>query len=394
MKVLFVSPSFYPAFHYGGPIFINRSFCDALAKIDGVEVEVLTTDSNGPRKRIDLKSARASHTESYAITFCRRMVRPDIAPGLLLRLFGRIRRADVVHINGVYSFNTIPTLALCKLMRKPVVWSTMGALQRWQGTTRAGMKSIWERTCDFFCDPERVVMHVTSEEEKRESLEKIHKASALILRNGIEIPKLDRERKTDHTGALRLLYIGRLHPIKGIENLLTALTLVKSEVRLEICGGGDAEYEARLRALATDLDLNQIVSFHGRVDGELKEQHFREADLCVAPSFKEAFCTVVLESLARAVPVIASRGIPWERVEEMGCGLWVSNEPAELARAIDRAASMPLREMGSCGRAWMERSFSWAQVANEAIDEYRSLIPGTQFRSPKPDQCRQPASLQ
>lgn len=219
-------------------------------------------------------------------------------------------------------------------------------------------------------------MHVTSEEEKVESLAKIHKAGALVLRNGIEIPPLTRETKMDRAGVLRLLYIGRLHPIKGIENLLNALTLVKCEVTLAICGGGDAEYEAHLQALASDLGLNQIVSFHGRVDGELKEQNFREADLCVAPSFKEAFCTVVLESLARAVPVIASRGIPWQRVEEMGCGLWVGNEPPELAGAIDRAAAMPLAEMGLRGRAWMERDFSWPGVANEMIAEYERLIRG------------------
>ena len=48
MKILFVSPSFYPAFHYGGPTFINRSLCDALGKTEQLQVEVLTTDSDGP----------------------------------------------------------------------------------------------------------------------------------------------------------------------------------------------------------------------------------------------------------------------------------------------------------------------------------------------------------
>ena len=212
-------------------------------------------------------------------------------------------------------------------------------------------------------------MHVTSEEEKAESLEKIPNASAFILRNGIDIPALDRPAR-DHRGdILRLLYIGRLHPIKGIENLLTALTMVKSNVQLSICGEGEPEYEVRLRALVAELNLAAIVQFHGRVDGELKERHFRDADLCVAPSFKEAFCTVVLESLARAVPVIASQGIPWQRVTEKGCGLWVGNEPRELAAAIDRSAAMPLREMGLRGRTWMEQDYSWSLVAAEMIAE-------------------------
>jgi glycosyltransferase involved in cell wall biosynthesis len=374
MRILFVSPSFYPAFHYGGPIFINRSFCEAMARHKNVQVEVLTTDSNGPGQRINTGAVGQNHPDSYEITYCRRRLPPDIAPGLLLRLFRKIQRADFVHMNGVYSFTTIPTLAFCRLMKKPVAWSTMGALQRWDGSTRKEMKAGWERICNSLCEPDRVLMHVTSEEEKVESLEKIPRASALILRNGIEIPKLDGVLPSHRGDTLRLLYIGRLHPIKGIENLLAAMTMVKRNVHLAICGEGEPAYEARLRSLVTELKLEKLVRFHGRVDGELKEQHFRTADLCVAPSFKEAFCTVVLESLARAVPVIASHGIPWERVVEKGCGLWVRNEPEDLAAAIDRAASMPLAEMGRRGRAWMEQDYSWSQVAAEMIAEYERRL--------------------
>jgi len=345
-----------------------------MTQHENVQVEVLTTDSNGPGRRIDFKAARQNRTDSYAISYCRRILPPDIAPGLLLRLFGKIRRADVVHLNGVYSFTTIPTLALCRLMKKPVAWSTMGALQRWEGTTRKEMKYWLERICNSFCEPGRVLMHVTSEEEKAESLEKIPNASALILRNGIDIPKLNRATRVHRGPVLRLLYIGRLHPIKGIENLLTALTMVKGSVRLAICGEGEPGYEARLRSLVTELNLTRMVRFHGRVDAELKEQHFHDADLCIAPSFKEAFCTVVLESLARAVPVIASHGIPWQRVAEKGCGLWVGNEPQELAAAIDRAAGMPLADMGLRGRAWMEQDYSWSRVAGEMIEEYERRL--------------------
>jgi len=374
MRILFVSPSFYPAFHYGGPIFINRSFCEAMAQQENIQVEVLSTDSNGPDQRVDVPTAQLRRTESYAIKYCRRLFPPDIAPGLLLRLPGKIRRSDVVHLNGVYSFTTIPTLAFCRLMNKPLAWSTMGALQRWEGTTRKGMKAWFERICNWLCEPGRVLMHVTSEEERAESLEKMPNASALVLRNGIDIPKLDGPLPSHRGDTLRLLYIGRLHPIKGLENLLVAMTMVKRNVHLAICGEGEPGYEARLRSLVAELKLDKVVRFHGRVDGELKEQHFRNADLSIAPSFKEAFCTVVLESMARAVPVIASHGIPWQQVAEKGCGLWVGNEPQELASAIDRAAAMPLAEMGRRGRAWMEQDYSWSQVAAEMIAEYERRL--------------------
>jgi len=173
---------------------------------------------------------------------------------------------------------------------------------------------------------------------------------------------------------LRLLYIGRLHPIKGLENLLHAMITATANTTLDICGEGEPSYDALLRSRVAELGLGERVRFHGAVTGSEKEIRFREADICVVPSFKESFGAVVTESLARAVPVIAGQGTPWREVERVGCGMWVSNEPAGLARAIDQAAAMPLGEMGMRGREWMKRDFSWDHTAAKILDLYRSLL--------------------
>lgn len=380
MKVLFISPSFHPATYYGGPISINYAFCNSLAKSAQLQLRVLTTDADGPSKRIAVQSIPENLNEGYEVYYCPRAFRPDIAPGLLLRLFGMIREADVVHLNGVYSFTTIPTLALCRLLQRPVVWSPLGALQRWPGTTRRTTKRLWERICNSFCDRERVVLHVTSEEEKSESLGRIDRASIVVIRHGIDMPKLSGA-KTFHQGRdIRLLYLGRLHPIKGIENLLRALSIVKSNALLSICGEGEADYQNRLRSLVAELQLSDRVKFYGRVDGEAKEQQFREADLCIVPSFKENFCTVVAESLARGLPVVASHGTPWQKLEDVRCGMWVANDPESLSKAIERAANLPLREMGLRGRQLMEQEYSWSSVIEEMIAQYRSLIETSEVR--------------
>jgi glycosyltransferase involved in cell wall biosynthesis len=380
MKVLFISPSFHPATYYGGPIPINYAFCNSLAKTEHLQLKVLTTDADGPSKRIAVQSIPETLKEGYEVYYCRRAFRPDISPRLLRRLFGMIREADIVHLNAVYSFTTLPTLALCRLLKRPVVWSPLGALQRWPGTTRKTTKRLWERICNSFCNPERVVLHVTSEEEKSESLGRINRASSVVIRNGIDIPELTGDKDSRRDSSLRLLYMGRLHPIKGIENLLQALMMVKINVKLSICGEGESDYQMRLQSMVTALELSDRVQFHGRVDGEVKELHFRNADLCIVPSFKESFCTVVVESLARGVPVIASHGTPWQRIEDMNCGLWVANGPKELSKAIDQAANMPLREMGLRGRQLMEQEYSWSGVVEEMIAQYRSLIANNEVR--------------
>jgi glycosyltransferase involved in cell wall biosynthesis len=373
LRVLHVSPSFYPAGHYGGPTQSSYGLCNAVAKMPGVELRVLTTDSDGPR-RIDFKSFPVKFLEGYGVYYCRRWFGADIAPRMFWRLPRMIRRAEVVHLTAVYSPPTIPTLFLCRLMGKPVMWSTRGALQSWRERTRKNLKSVWEKACDLFCSPERVMLHVTSEPERVASVERIKHASAVVISNGIESPMMNGNQAPRTDDSLRLLYLGRLHPIKGIENLLKAMTTMTNGVTLSVCGEGEADYQSHLKSLAAELDLTTRVTFHGRVDGEAKERQFADADLCVVPSFTENFCNVVAESLVRGVPVVASKGTPWARVMEIDCGLWVANDAATLASAIRQMQAMPLREMGERGRQWMQREFSWPNVAAQMIQQYETLI--------------------
>lgn len=103
-------------------------------------------------------------------------------------------------------------------------------------------------------------------------------------------------------------------------------------------------------------------------------QAFHSADVCIVPSFSENFCMVAAESLAHGVPIIASHGTPWSRIEEKGCGLWVDNSPESLAQAILKIRTMPLSEMGQRGRDWMSAEYSWESVADQMADVYRRLL--------------------
>ena len=117
-----------------------------------------------------------------------------------------------------------------------------------------------------------------------------------------------------------------------------------------------------------DKGLSGQVSMVGFVQGQEKQKLFHEADVVVAPSHTENFCMVVAEALAAGTPVIASQGTPWKRVEEMGCGLWVSNEPASLTRAIGEISRRPLQEMGARGRQWMQKEFTWKEVGRQMTE--------------------------
>jgi glycosyltransferase involved in cell wall biosynthesis len=163
-----------------------------------------------------------------------------------------------------------------------------------------------------------------------------------------------------------------------VENLLTAYKNVHVSLRckssLTIAGSGEQQYTEKLTSQIRRLGLTHSVKLVGHVTGEVREKLFYDSDLVVVPSHAENFCLVVAEALAHGVPVIASQGTPWKRIEEIGCGLWVNNNPDTLAEAIKRITLMPRLEMGRKGREWMQKEFSWNSVTEKMLGVYRDLV--------------------
>lgn len=375
IRVLCVVPTFYPAVYFGGPIYSLFGLCNALARPGDTELRVLTTDSAGParRNRLAIQDFPVRRPEGYEIYYCRKGGSREFSGKLLTLLFPMIRWADVVHLTSAYSFSTVPTLFLCRLLGKPVVWSPRGALQRWEGSTRLVLKKAWELVCNLLLRYKQSVLHVTSGSEAEESGRRITRARIEIIENGVDVPETVPDRAWMPEGAVRLLFIGRLDPKKGIENLLQAMKQLDDRVSLTICGAGDSAYEFSLRGLVGNLSLERRINFAGHVTGDAKSRAFWEADICVIPSYTENFGMVVAEALAHGVPVISSRGTPWERLTEHQCGIWVENDPASLARAVTEMRGQDLARMGKKGRQWMQESYSWMAVARRMRAVYGRL---------------------
>jgi glycosyltransferase involved in cell wall biosynthesis len=379
VKILHVIPAYYPATYWGGPIFTAYALNNELARIPGVSLKILTTDAAGPEL-----AQRLDHTQlaglypNQEVLMTPRMAGASVSLKMLWALPSLIRWADVVHLTAIYSFSTIPTLLLCRLLRKPVVWSPHGAIQdahEWAGTRRRLAKRIWDMFCNALIVSGKTIIHVTSERERAPTQDRMSRARAVIVPNGVTILDVLPERNWSHEGKFRMMYLGRLSHKKGIENLLHAMAQLNTlDVLLSIYGTGENDYVASLHALAAKLGiLDKTVFFAGHVDGARKEQAFYRADVCIVPSHTECFCMVVAEALAHGVPVIASRGTPWAEVEEKRCGLWVDNSPDALAQAITRIRAMNLPEMGERGRNWMTADYGWDKIALSMRDVYQGI---------------------
>jgi glycosyltransferase involved in cell wall biosynthesis len=376
MKILHVIPSFFPAHYYGGPVQSVYQLCRALASA-GHQIRVLTTNASGPKSELYvMPGVEIELTQGLRAIYCKRHFREDMAPAMLTPLPGLLRWADVVHLTAVYSLPTIPALVGCKAMDKPLLWSPRGSLQHWEGSTKLVAKRIWNGFCRALL-PRRVILHVTSEQEAEESLAHYPGVQAAMIPNGIEAPAVAEHKTGD--GMLRIVFLGRLHAKKGIENLLEAcagLTHAALSWSLVIAGTGDPAYAATLRARIAALGIAQHVNMVGEIVGEGKRQLFESADLAVFPSYTENFGLVIAEALSYGVPVIASRGTPWSEVVSRGCGLWVDNDPQTLRESILQMSTMPLETMGRRGREWMLSEFDWQNVARRTTSIYERLLNG------------------
>lgn len=375
MRILHITPFFYPAHVYGGPIPVLYDLCCESVK-SGCDVKVLTTNANGKDAVLDVPTDREVRLPcGVSVRYCRRIGREAAAPGLLAELVRSVQWADAIHLSTAYSFPVIPTLIACTFLSRPLVWTPMGALQHWRGSRRLRLKSHWERICRFAA-PENMVVHVTSATEESESRNVFPAATFVTIPHGVYIPEMPSK---DTGGELRLLFLGRLDPKKGLENLLEACSLIqprqlhpdRGDWSLTIAGSGAPEYVDTIRARIEALGLSQSVRMVGQVAGAAKEMLFAHADILVVPSHTENFAMVVVEALARGVPVLASTGTPWSRLPEKGCGMWVDNAPEQLAVAIHTMSGMDFREMGLRARRWMQEEFAWPAVAADMLALYR-----------------------
>lgn len=374
MKILHVSPSFFPTTAYGGTIRSSYGLCRGLTEL-GCNVRVLTTDTDGLGRTLEVPNDRDVMVDGLPVRYCHKLLLHSVSFGLLQALRECVEWADLVYLTAVYSFPTFPTLSYCRLLRKPLVWSPRGALQRWHGSTRVMAKYLWERMCRILLFEERLILQTTSQDEAEQSKNRFPGVRTVIVRNGVDVPK--HIRKTDSQGRLRIAYLGRLHPIKGIENLLDACKLVDSESEpwhLNIAGSGDSDYTNLLKSRVAELGLETRVDFLGEISGVQKEDLFANSDVLIAPSYVENFGIVIAEALAHEVPVIAGRGTPWEGLQTRGCGLWVDNHGPSLAAAIRQIRTMPLADMGRRGRNWMETDFSWRSVSGQMLAVFRECV--------------------
>lgn len=291
-------------------------------------------------------------------------------------------RVDVLHSHGMWQMNAVyPGWAARKGDSKLVV-SPRGAFSEWAMNYGSVTKKVFWPALQRPALKYASCFHATAESEYEAIRRLGFRQPVAIIPNGIDIPAAATKKQRGDSRTL--LFLGRLHPVKGLDMLLPAWGRVQDrfpEWRLIIAGNDDGYYGKsgyleQLHRLIDQLDLRRI-ELIGELRGAAKLQAYQEADLFVLPSYSENFGVTVAEALATGTPAIVSKGAPWSGLAAQQAGWWIDVGSAPLAACLaDSLSRSPddLEAMGLRGRSWMESNFSWEHIGAHMADTYRWLL--------------------
>jgi glycosyltransferase involved in cell wall biosynthesis len=360
---------------------------DALAQETGVAVTLLFQMHPGQNCLDSIPLVRRIEAMSRT--------RWASASGLpLKRALGReIARAapSLIHVHGLWMALDHWAVAAARRHGIPLVIQPHGMLEPWALRHHAWKKriamSLYQRR-----DLEAADLLIASTAREAESLRCLgFKRPIAIIPHGIRpVAEKPADRSSDPAGPHRLhtvLFLSRLHPVKGLPNLIKAWArLAPQGWRLVIAGPDQGGHLQEIQALIRRHGLGETVQYVGEVRDEVKSALYRAADLFVLPTHTENFGIVVAEALAHGVPVITTRGAPWAELETHRCGWWIDIGEEPLVKALQEAMAMSdevRHEMGARGREFAQR-YEWSDVARQLHAAYRWVL----GRGARPDCVR------
>ncbi len=215
--------------------------------------------------------------------------------------------------------------------------------------------------------------------------ERYQKRCLTMIENGVELstfPSAPWPAAPDAQQPLRVLFVGRMIALKGVDMLLAAVAqLIKQGRAVELTLVGDGPERANWQARATELGITAQTRFTGALNSAAVAAEMRACHVFCLPSVRESGGAVLLEAMACARPVIAvGHGGPAEIVDaEVGCILPATTPEdvtASLVTALDNIFLEPAAwaERGCCGRRRIEADFDWASKIQAAQLLYEKIL--------------------
>ncbi|MBN2161937.1 MAG: glycosyltransferase [Pontiellaceae bacterium] len=345
-----------------------------------------TLQDNGVELSVFGRKDSCSDTDSAtwgAVPLCSYPAHTALGISFQLQQLLADARGDLVHQHGIWLYDQWAALRWQTKTAKPVVISPHGMLDPWALNSSAWKKRAVERLFARKSLHQATCIHALCRSEA-ESIRAYGLTNPIaIIPNGVELPVLSPQKSTKENNKKTLLFLGRIHPKKGLQQLIEAWGAENGAWRenwsLTIAGWDDGGYEPALRSLVDSVGVSGSVQFAGPRFGEEKAELLRSADAFVLPSFSEGLPMSVLEAWAYGLPVLMTGFCNLPEGFSNKAAIRITPDVDSVISGLGQLAGMDadaLKSMGANGRALVESTFTWQKVAGEMKQVYEWCATG------------------
>jgi poly(glycerol-phosphate) alpha-glucosyltransferase len=291
----------------------------------------------------------------------------------------------ILRLHGLWMHRSIVAAGWRKSTGRPLIVSPHGMLDEWALRNSGWKKKVAMAAFERQNLSNASCIHALNESEAQ-SIRNLKIGTPIaIIPNGVDFPQVVSRKASQSSGKPNiLLFVGRLHPKKGVAELLTAWKLaieaspeLALSWRLVVAGWDDGGYEAELRSACARFALGSHVEFVGPVHGAEKDAILEEASAFVLPSYSEGLPLAILEAWAHGVPVMMTRSCNLAESFDHGAAIEISNEPQVLAWQLAKALhDAPLGVIGAKGRTYACERYSWQLIVARELELFEWLLCG------------------
>lgn len=397
MKILFLIHGYKPAFRLGGPIISVSELAEQLVK-KGHQVTVVTTNSNLDED-IDVPLNQVVDVNGVSVLYFKRTeFLSDIFPFIsyLSKASGFVYASamkaymkeiidsfDLVHTHLPFIYPTYLASKLAKNFNVPLFYHQRGVLDPKRLNFRSLKKKAYIKLVELPILRQAATLIALTQAEVESYKRLCSDCPCRVVPNGIDT-LLYRTKPLQAVFDIPpetqvILFMGRVHPIKGADKLIEAFIKCHNEIpnAILVMAGPDEFYlEDKFMQRVKENYLTDKVIFPGMTSGELKKDLLARANLFCLPSDAEGFSMAILEALASSTPVMISPGCNFPEVESSHAGVVIDNELDKIAESLVKLLSNPekLQSMGNNGYYLVQQNYTWDRISDEIIDVYKEGI--------------------
>lgn len=389
MKILHVAHFFYPCLSAGGVV--NASYQIAKMQARDNSVKVISSDAckkrlkfeNG-RYDVDVDGIKVDYFKNISNRF-KLATMLDTPLGAIFRIKNQIRDFDVVH---VHEHRQTLSIIACYFARRygiPYVVQAHGSVLPF--FQKEGLKNIFDKVFGFKILHGASKVFALTEVEKEQYLKMgVEEDRIEIVPLGINIEEYSnlpeggifREKFNISKDDKLIIFIGRVHEIKGLDLLIDAfkeLADSEADVKLAIVGPDDGYMDA-LNSRIAECGLSDKVIVTGPLYKREKQEALVDCDLFVMPSKYESFTTSGLEAMACGKPLVLTKNNHIHDWVDGSVGLACDDDKMSLKDAMaevlfDEELS---KKFGMNGRRLIQEKYNWDMINEQILNIYESII--------------------